>query len=127
MITKVYKPFSFDVAAANQTYKVSFELDKNVIAVKGLVLGTTRPDLVYVRGSQRIEISKVEIFPENYLSQWLMVGVTTSMNERFHELKNVVLGNRAVKIDYTDADDGRTVFAAYKCFIVFECEVDDIL
>jgi hypothetical protein len=127
MITKVYKPFGFDVTAANQLYKVSFELDKNVVQVKGLMLGTTRPDLLYVRGSQRIEVSKVEIFPDGYLSQWLMVGVTTSMNQRFHELKNVVLGNRTVKIDFLDTDDGRTIFGRYKYYIVLECEVDDTL
>mgnify|MGYP001600978125 CR=1 FL=1 len=125
MITTIYKPFSFQVNEANKTISASFELDKNIVGIKGLIVGSFRPELMYLRGSQRIEISKVEIFPDNYLTQWLMVGISTPMNDRFKKLKDVIPGNRTVRIDYKDSDDGRTVFAPYTYYIALECEMDD--
>lgn len=125
MITTIYKPFSFQVTEANKTVTANFELDKNIVGIKGLIIGSFRPELMYLRGSQRIEISKVEIFPENFLTQWLMIGVATPMNNRFKELKNVIPGNRTVRVDYKDADDGRTVFAPYTFHFALEVEMDD--
>lgn len=125
MITTIYKTFSFPVNEANKTITANFELDKNVVGIKGLMVGSFRPELMYLRGSQRIEISKVEIFPDNYLTQWLMVGISTPMNDRFKKLKDVLPGNRTVRIDYKDADDGRTEFKPYTYHIAIECEIDD--
>ena len=125
MITTIYKTFSFPVNEANKAITANFELDKNIVGIKGLMVGSFRPELMYLRGSQRIEISKVEIFPDNYLTQWLMVGISTPMNDRFKKLKDVIPGNRTVRIDYKDSDDGRTAFAPYTYHLALECEMDD--
>jgi hypothetical protein len=127
MITTVYKPFSFVVSLPNKTYTANFEFDKNIVGVKGFIIGTFRPDLAYFRGSQRIEISKIELFPENFLTQWLMIGINAPMNDRFKVLKDVLIGNRNIRIDYKDADDGRTPFAPYTYHIAFECDLDDTI
>lgn len=127
MITTIYKPFSFQVTEPDKTVTATFELDRNIVGIKGLLVGSQRPEMLYLRGSQRIEISKVEIFPENYLTQWLMVGLSTPMNDRFKILKDVLPGDHIVRIDYKDTFNGRTEFGPYTYHLVLECEMDDTL
>lgn len=127
MITTIYKPFGFQVNEPNKTVTATFELDKNIVGIKGIIIGSFRPEMPYLRGSQRIEISKVEIFPENFLTQWLMIGISTPMNDRFKKLKDVIPGNRTVRVDYKDSDESRTPFAPYTFHFALECEMDDSL
>jgi len=127
MITTIYKPFSFQVTEANKTVTANFELDKNIVGIKGIIIGSFQPELMYLRGSQRIEISKVEIFPENFLTQYIMIGVATPMNNRFKNLKDIIPGNRTVRVDYKDSDDGRTIFRPYTYHFALEVEMDSSL
>ena len=127
MISTSYEEFSLQVNAANQIFSESFELDKSVVAIKGLKIDSSRNDLAYYRGMQRMEISKKEIFPDNYLTQRLMVGISVGMNERYKDLKSPNLGNRIIKVDYKDSDAFGTAFAPYTVYFSFECEKDDAI
>jgi hypothetical protein len=119
-----YKRFDLVVDQANKAYSKSFELDKTITAIKGLLISSNREDLVYFRGTQKIEINKDEFFPENYESKLLMTGINVSPNRRYYDLGSVPPGNGIIKVDYTDTDDGRTNFSAYRLYVYVHYETN---
>ena len=122
----IKKRFDIIVKDARANVKEQFELDKNVTRITGIFLTSDREDLLYHRGSQKIEINNEEIVPERYESKLLISGMNVSPNERFYKINNTATGNRILKIDYTDADDGRTSFSSYRVSIYVECEIESI-
>jgi hypothetical protein len=127
MLKPVKKRFDIPVAEENTTVTRSFELEKNIKAIKGLLLTSDKDDLLYFRGSQRIEINAEEFFPENYESKLLMSGVNVSPKQRYYALDNVNPGNGMLKVTYTDKEDSRTDFEAYRVSIYLDCEMEDQL
>jgi hypothetical protein len=122
----IKKRFDIIVKEARANVKEQFELDKNVTRITGILLTSDREDLLYHRGSQKIEINNEEIVPERYESKLLISGMNVSPNERFYKINNTATGNRILKVDYTDADDGRTSFSSYRVSIYVECEIESI-
>jgi hypothetical protein len=84
-----------------------------------------KDDLLFYRGSQKIEINKQEIFPEDYETKLLMTGINVSPNHRFYEVGDIAVGNGAVKVEYKDTADGRTNFEPYRISIYLKCELAD--
>ena len=124
MIKTIYKRFDLPVTEANKTFSKTFELDKNIVSVKGLYLTADRRDLLYFRGSQRLEINKDELFPENYLSELLMSGLNVPVNQRYYDLGNIDPGNKLVKMDFKGSN-GQFPFAPYTVSLVLKCDKDD--
>lgn len=122
----IKKRFDIIVKEARANVKEQFELDKNVTRITGILLTSDREDLLYHRGSQKIEINNEEIVPERYESKLLISGMNVSPNERFYKINNTATGNRILKVDYTDADDGRSSFSIYRVSIYVECEIETI-
>lgn len=119
MLDKVY---SFAVESEGQTISKKFDLDKNVKLVNALFLSSDQPNLLFYRGSQRIEISGDEIFPEDFESKILMSGISVPPDQKYRTLGNGVLaGNGEVKIQYKDVLNPNAPFSAYKVIIVFQC------
>ena len=125
MLKPVIKIFNVPITAAGQNLSKSFDLEKNIKVLKGISLLSDKDDLMYYRGSQRIEINKEEIFPEGFMSKKIMCGINTPMSDRSYNLKNMNPGNGNIKITYQDTEDGRTVFAAYTVFLYLECDMED--
>ncbi len=125
MIKTEYKVFNLKVTEANKTVSQSFELDKNFVAVKGLVIDSSRPELIFLRGSQRIEVNKDELFPAEYLSRMLMSGNNVPLDLRYLTLESIDTGNKIVKMDFTDSDAFGTVFAPYTVYLFLKCDKDD--
>lgn len=125
MQKRVKKRFDFTVPSLGATVSETFELDKNITAVKGLVLTSNLEELLYHRGSQRIEINGEEIFPDNYNSKLLMCGINVSPHLRFYDLGSVNAGNGKVKVTYKDTPDGRTSFDTYIVHVILDCEITD--
>lgn len=125
MLKPVKKRFDITIPAANQTVTQSFDLDKNIKVVHGVLVTSNKDDLLYYRGTQKIEINKEEYFPDNYESKLLMCGINVAPKSRFYDLGNINPGNGSVKIVYQDADDGRTVFSVYRVSLYLDCEMED--
>jgi len=121
MTKAVRKRFDIQVTAANSTVTQTFELEKSIVGLKGLLLTSNYDDLLYFRGSQKIDINKDEIFPEGYETKLLMSGINCPPSKRYYDLNNMSPGNGQVKIEFTDADDGRSVFAAYRVSLYLDC------
>lgn len=116
------KRFDLYITGANKNFSKDFELDKTIVAIKGVLLTADKDDLLYFRGTSKIEINKEEYFPENYESKLLMSGINVPPKSRYYELGDVPAGNGIVKLSYTDVDDGRTVFAPYRVSIYLDCQ-----
>jgi hypothetical protein len=124
MIKPQKKKFNLLVTTANSTVSQTFELEKTIVSIKGLLVNSNYNDLLYYRGSQRIEINKDEIFPDGYDSQLLMSGINLPPNERYYDLEGMKPGSGIVRIDYTDADDGRTAFTPYRVSLHLDVLMD---
>lgn len=127
MLKPVKKRFDVQITEAKQAVTKTFELDKNIKAVKGVLVTSDKDDLLYYRGTQKIEINKEEYFPENYESKLLMSGINVSPKARYYDLGNVNPGNGIVKLIYTDSEDGRTIFTPYRVSLYMDCEMEDEL
>ncbi len=120
----IHKPFSFLVDTAATSYSKKFDLDKNVVLVRGLLLSSSDPRSLFFRGSQRIEINGDELYPEDYESKLLMSGISVAPNDKYVDLGDgVVAGNGEVKMLYKDTDNLIVPFTPYTVTIVLKCEL----
>ena len=117
----IRKRFDLQITAANSQVQITAEMEKSIIAYKGLLFTSNMDDMLYFRGSARIEINKEEIYPDGYESKLLMSGINVSPNHRYVDLKEMKVGNGQVKVEFQDTDDGRTVFQAYRVSLYLEC------
>jgi hypothetical protein len=120
----VDKIYTFLVEDENQAVNKKFDLDKNVKVVHGMALSSDRPNLLFYRGSQRIELSGDELFPEDFESKMFMSGMAVAPDDKYKSLGNgVVAGNGELKIQYKDANNLNAPFAPYKVIISLLCEM----
>jgi hypothetical protein len=120
----VDKVYSFAVESQNAPVNKKFDLDKNVKLVRGIILSSDKPNLMFYRGSQRIEISGDEIFPEDFESKLLMSGIAVAPDQKYRSLGNgVIAGNGEVKIQYKDTHNPNASFTTYKVIIILQCEM----
>jgi hypothetical protein len=122
----IKKRFDVSVTAGDRIFSQTFELDKNIIFIKGILLTADKEDLLYFRGSQRIELNKQEVFPENYESKLLMCGINVSPNSRYYNTGNLPVGNGLLKIEYQDRNDTRLAFETYRVSIYLDCEQTEL-
>ena len=125
MSKRVKKRYDIDVTVANALHTKTFELDKTVEKIHGVLFSSDRDDLLYYRGSGKVEINSDEIFPEGYETKLLMSGLNVSPNERYYNLGGVAPGNFKVKVEYKDTADARLQFAAYRVSIYLDVEIKD--
>lgn len=114
------------VSAADQTFKESFELDKHAGKILGITLISDYDEQLYYRGTQRIKINEMEIYPEGYESKLLMQGLNVPVNERIIKLgEDILPGNRKVEIDYKDTSHASAPFTPYKVKLYVYSEVSE--
>jgi hypothetical protein len=118
----VYKRFSITVDTAATSYNKKFDLDKNIAMVLALQVTSDHPELMYYRGSNRIEINGDEIFPEDYDSRLLMSGLTVPADDRFVEI-NAVAGNGEIKVLYKDVANTAAVYQTYQFVLIVKCQL----
>lgn len=108
------KRFDILVDEANTTVTKTFELDKTIKSIQGILLTSDKDEILYYRGSQKIEINKEEIFPESFESKLLMSGINVAPNDRFYKIGNLPTGNGKIKIDFKDNNNSLVAFNSYK-------------
>ena len=121
----VKKRFDLLITAADQTYSQTFELDKTIAFVKGILVCANKDDLLYYRGSQKIELNRQEIFPEGYESKLLQSGTNCPVNQRYFNTGNMPIGNGQLKVTYKDITDSRAAFEPYRISIYVDCELKE--
>ena len=106
--------FDIQVTSANSVIKGEFELDKNAHKVIGFNVTADRDDLIYYRGSQKIQLNDSELFPEDFETKLLMAGLNVSPNDRVIKIGNVDSGNGRLEVWYKDTDLAPTIFVPYR-------------
>lgn len=125
MPKRIKKRYDIDVTSAGVIHTKTFELDKTVQKIHGILFASDRDDLMYYRGSAKLEINSEEIFPEGYESKLLMTGLNVSPNDRFYNLGGIPPGNFKVKVEYKDTPDARLAFTGYRVSLYLDVEVKD--
>lgn len=126
MSTIVKKRFDIAITSGDKVFSQTFELDKNITFIKGVLLTADKEDLLYYRGSQKIEVNKQEVFPEEYESKLLMTGINVSPNNRYYNTGNLPVGNGLVKMEYKDRNDTRLSFEPYRVSLYLDCEQNEL-
>ncbi|MGV6861007.1 MAG: hypothetical protein ACWA41_04500 [Putridiphycobacter sp.] len=109
--------FDLKVTAPNQVFKAEFELDKNANFVIGIGLTSDRDDLLFYRGSQKIQLNDQELFPENFESRLLMSGINVAPNDRMVKLGSIEAGNGKLEVWFKDENHLNTKFTPYRVTI----------
>jgi hypothetical protein len=118
------KTFTFLVEDDGQPVNKKFDLDKNVKVVHGIAISSNRPNLLFYRGSQRIELSGDELYPEDYESKMFMSGMAVAPDNKYKSLGNgVIAGNGELKIQFKDSHNPNAPFESYKVIITLLCEM----
>jgi hypothetical protein len=120
----IKKRYDLLVPQSGAIVREQFELDKNVSKVNAILLTSDKEEQLYNRGSQKIEINGQELFPEKYESKLLMSGINVSPNDRYYKLESIAVGNRIMKVEFTDAQDSRSAFSAYRVSVYLELELE---
>ncbi len=109
--------FDLKVEEPNSTVKETFELDKNAQIVKGILITSDRDELLFYRGSQKIQLNDQELFPENFESRLLMAGLNVAPDNRAITLGDIESGNGRLEVSYTDKDHLNAEFTPYRVSI----------
>lgn len=125
MCRRIKKRFDIQITAADFIFAKSFELDKNITKIHGLVFTSDRDDLLYYRGSQKVEINRQEVFPEEYESKLLMTGINVSPNDRYYNLGGMEPGNFKITVEYKDTSSPAAIYAPYRVSLYVDCEIDE--
>jgi hypothetical protein len=121
----IKKRFSFIVDTPAISYPKRFELDKNVKIVKGILMSSSKPNLLFYRGSQKIELSGQELFPEDYESRILMAGISVPPDMKYADLGDDVLaGNGEFKVQFKDTENSSAPFETYEVSVYLLCELN---
>lgn len=123
MPKRIKKRYDIDITSAGGLHSKTFELDKTVTAVHGLLFASDRDDLAYYRGSAKVELNSDELFPEGYETKLLMTGLNVSPNDRFYILGGVPPGNFKLKVEYRDSPDSRLQFVPYRVSVYLDVEI----
>lgn len=118
------KTFNLQVTDAGKTVKKTFEVDKSVVSVHAVALQSNREELMYYRGSFKLEINKDEIFSEETSAKKIYALPSVDANNRSYRIGSIATGNGLITFEYTDNEDGRTVFAPYTVSLIIDGERD---
>ncbi len=116
--------FDLTISAEDQTFKDSFELDKNAKRLIGIALTSDRDDLMFYRGSQKILLNDIELFPEGFESKLLLSGLNVAPDCRMITVGELETGNGKVDISYTDKPHDLARFVPYRVTIYTFCIVE---
>ena len=119
--TTIHRRFDIFVSAPSSKTTAEFTLDRTIKKITGLLLTSDRDDLLYHRGSQRVELDGREIFPPEYESKLLLTGVGLRPNDRHYKI-DLEPGNGLLKVEFYDNENPNTSFAPYRVSVYVEAE-----
>ncbi len=116
------KSFNLQVTVAGKTVKKTFEVDKSVVVITAVAVNSNREDLLYYRGTLRLEINKDEIFSEETSAKKIYALPSVDANNRSYRIGTISTGNGLITFEYTDNEDGRTAFVPYTVSLTVDGE-----
>lgn len=119
----VEKRFFVQVKTKGETVVGKFELEKNAKVIKGIKITSDREDLVFARGTQKVEINGKECFEENYESKNLQSTINVDVNNRYKDMRDKDPGNGIIVLTYIDNPHPLYAFAPYTVNLYVEYEI----
>jgi hypothetical protein len=119
----IEKRFDIQVAQRGQTVTGKFELDKMAKVIKGIKVTSDREDLLFYRGTQKIEINGKERFEENYESKNLQSSLNVDVNCRYKNMHDAETGNGLIVMTYIDNQHPLYAFSPYRVSLYVQYEV----
>lgn len=119
----IRKRFDIQVRQETATVTEKFELDKTARVITGIVITSDREDLLFYRGTQKIEINGKEHFPEGYETKLLMTSLNIPQDYRYYNMKHTEPGNGIITFSYTDNMHPQLQFEPYRVSLYVECEM----
>ncbi|MBI3238749.1 MAG: hypothetical protein HYZ43_07935 [Flavobacteriia bacterium] len=116
--------FDLQVTVSGEYVRAEFELDKNANYLIGIAVTSDREELLYYRGSQKIQLNDIELFPEGFESKLLLSGINVAPDERMFTLGELQTGNGKLDVLYKDTDITGIVFTPYRITIYTFCSVN---
>lgn len=114
--------FNLQVTDNGKTVKKTFEVDKSVVVINAVALTSNREEVMYYRGSVRLEINKDEIYSEGTPAKEIYSLPSVDANKRPLGIGTIPTGNGLITLEYTDNEDGRTPFVAYTVSLTIDGE-----
>jgi hypothetical protein len=111
--------FDIEVTASGETFKGEWELDRHADVVFGVAVTSDSEEMVYYRGSQKMQVNDRELFPEDFESKLLMSGLSVAPNQRMAKVGNVETGNKRVEVWYKDQNHPKAPFSPYRVSFYF--------
>lgn len=119
----VEKRFDIQVTQKGQSVTGKFEVEKNAKVIKGIKVTSDREDLLFYRGTQKIEINGKERFEENYESKNLQTSINVDVNKRYKDMKDLDPGNGSVVMTYIDNQHPLYAFSPYRVSLYVQYEI----
>lgn len=111
--------FDIEVTASGETVKGEWELDRHADVTFGVAITSDSEEMIYYRGSQKMQINDRELFPEDFESKLLMTGLSVAPNQRMAKVGNVETGNKRVEVWYKDQNHPKAPFSPYRVSFYF--------
>ena len=83
------KSFYLQVTEAGKTVKKTFEVDKSVVVITAVAVNSNREELLYYRGTLRLEINKDEIFSDETSAKKIYSLPTVDSNNRSYRIGTI--------------------------------------
>lgn len=117
------KRFDLFVENPGQTIIKCFKLERSIKIIKGVLITSDKDDLLYYRGSSKINIDGDNYFPEGYESKLLMSGINILPRLRYFELDCAIKNNFNLEMEYSDSDYLSKIFEPYRVSVYLKCEI----
>lgn len=111
--------FDLEVTVPDERYKKEFELDKNADLLIGVAVTSDQEELLFYRGSQKMQMNDSELFPEEFESRLLMSSLSVPPNQRMVKVGLKETGNGIVEVWYTDTNHPAAPFQPYRVSFYF--------
>lgn len=116
--------FDIQITGENRTFKAEFQLDKNAKFLLGIAVTSDRDDMLFYRGSQKIQVNDQELFPENFESRLLMSGLNVPPDNRMITLDEIPTGSGRFEILFRDTESSVIEFNEYRVSFYTFCVLD---
>lgn len=94
--------FDIPITEEGQPVKMDFQLDKHARFLLGLLITSDRDDMLFYRGTQKISIGGVELFPDKFESKLLMTGLNVPPDCRMVTIGEIPTGNGKLEVWFQD-------------------------
>ena len=116
--------FDMLITSSGDYTKAEFELDKIARYLVGIAITSDREEMLFYRGSQKILLNDIELFPEGFESKLLLSGLNVPPDERMITLGELETGNGKLDILYKDTDLTGISFIPYRVTIYTFCSTN---